>query len=202
MTQADFTRWLLPPWSTGIKPSHPYSLAPPSLNYCWFPEYAMFSCTCHGYTHPLSSCQMSPLILAPTKHLSPGIPALTPLSQTPSSMQQSSVRLSVPHLNHLLVDVESIFMPSLSVAHTVVKCLFGWMDGWMGGWMDPHLDNYQIQDYVILLLTLEYNQLLDYGFRSGWWFCLSAYSLAPDFRDFFGHLHKPWCDTSSYDIWN
>lgn len=100
------------------------------------PEYAMFSCTCHGYTHPLSSCQMSPLILAPTKHLSPGIPALTPLSQTPSSMHQSSVRRSVPHLNRLLVDVESIFMPSLSVAHTVVKCLLGWMDGWTDGWED------------------------------------------------------------------
>lgn len=30
--------------------------------------------------------------------------------------------------------------------------------------MDPHIDNYEIQDYVILLLTLGYNQLLDYGF--------------------------------------
>lgn len=40
---------------------------------------------CHVYTRPLSSWQRHPLILAPTKHLSLGVPALTLLSQTPSS---------------------------------------------------------------------------------------------------------------------
>ena len=40
---------------------------------------------CHVYSRPLSSWQRRPFILAPTKHLSLGVPALTPLSQTPSS---------------------------------------------------------------------------------------------------------------------
>lgn len=156
-----FRRWLLPPCLVSLSSPTPTFLAPPSLNYCCFPRM------CHGLLHPwvlvytvlsacyvcahhLSSWQMSPLTSTPTKHLSPGIPALILFSQTPSSMHLHTP----PYSNYLIPQVplsdcsllelspsRYVWNVSLSPAQmehilSLNVCLDGWMDGRMGGWAD------------------------------------------------------------------
>lgn len=71
-----------------------------------------------------------PSLEPPLPDTSSNAPAHKPLHQLPPIPQ---VLLSdCPHLNSLLVEMGSTFIPSPIGAHTIVKCLFGRMGGWKG----------------------------------------------------------------------
>lgn len=115
------------------------------LNYCWLPDFwhVLFSLPAMSIPtpHPPDKWVLSSWLQQNTSLWDPSLepprpdtffnaPAHKPFHQLPPIPQ---VLLSDgPHLNSLLVDMESIFMPSPMGAHTIVKCSFGRMGGWKG----------------------------------------------------------------------